>query len=187
MSERILDCGDFHSSKAMGKQFIDGEHVYASNYIYSSVRDWLDQVFMYVAFTPEEMAAIAETSLDNKSILNAEYNCDDSEDKIFLLSCFDLINTSFGFFGKAYVPDPARCTHGTDYAKCMGLRVISENNSSWWLRTPGCPRSAFSIPYAGCFDQNSHQLVFRNSIGIRPAFRIPDYFNGKLKSDHNAD
>ena len=187
MSERILDCGDFHQSHAVGKQILDGEAVYASNYLYSSVRDWLNQVFIYVAFTPEEMAAIAETVLENKSLLSAEYNCDDCEDKIFLLSCRDLIDNSFGFCDKADMPDPARCAQGTDFAKCMGLAVVLWNNSWWWLRSPATKRSAGIIAHSGWFDHNSHQLVFRNSIGIRPAFRIPDYFTGKLKSDHNAD
>ena len=79
----------------------DGNPVYASNYEYSAIRTWLNAEFYESAFTDQEKEYILTTTVDNslESTMNlgGQYVCDDTQDKVFLLSLSDVNNTEYGF------------------------------------------------------------------------------------------
>jgi len=122
----ILDSQEyypFHNSKS-------------NNYELSNIRKWLNASFYNTAFNALQKELISTTLVDNslKSTGNTynDYVCDDTYDKIFLLSREEYQN---------YYSNPQlRSDVGTDYAKAQGLFVQSNNTtkgkSNWLLRSP---------------------------------------------------
>lgn len=118
---------------------------YASDWVTSSLRQWLNNSFYNTAFSAEEKEQIGTSHLENKSTHSSAYDSADTYDKIFLISYYDAINSAYGFNSDidAY-DDIARQMKGTDYAKCQGLDVVYDNSDSsyngnsllWWLRSP---------------------------------------------------
>ena len=112
---------------------------YASNWEYSSLREWLNNEFYNTAFTNNQKSKILPTHNENKSTYSSTYDSIDTEDNIFLLSYYDATNSAYGFNSSSIAYDTARQLKGTDYAKCQGLCVSSSyGGTSWWrLRSPG--------------------------------------------------
>ena len=160
---------------------------YAGNYFYSSILHWLNNDFYNIAFTEVQKNNIEKTQLDN-SCYRPDYpeqNAPSSNDKVFLLSYEDAINTHYGFDSDKYRDDIARLAKGTDYAKCQGLWVDFGKDyygkSAWWLRTP-----SYSSRYA-CHVSNqglvgSEKAVCAADYGVRPACVLSN-----LQSDTSMD
>ena len=143
--------------------------VYANDYESSSIRQWLINDFYNTAFSASEQANIAFTPLDN-SAYSSQYNSNPTNDKIFLLSWNDVLNTSYGF-SSSYGSNPARQASGSDYAKCQGLYEFSETAKSNWLS-----RSAGNYSYLACYvyydGYASRNNVYGTHLGVRPAFKF---------------
>lgn len=157
---------------------------YASDYETSSVREWLNNDFYNTAFTDSEKEEINTTTLNNDgyytSVETTGYEKLDSNstnDKIFLLSYNEVLNSDFGFNSSSSAPDPARFSQGSDYAKCQGLYVqikpdhYSNNNSYWVLRSPG-GSSDYCCGVKSTGRSNFDYGVYRSLKGIRPAIYI---------------
>ena len=119
ISHYILDVKDFTESAT-------------SSYAESDIRKWLNEDFYNTAFTAEEKAKILTTLVDNSVESTGEsvnkHACDDTEDKIFLLSVKE---------ANAYFTDETRLAKCSDYAKKQGLYVSPKTKCSWWwLRSP---------------------------------------------------
>lgn len=138
----------------------------------SSLRNWLNNVFLNKAFSEEESNQIPTVQVaadENPSY--STYPGIATSDKIFLLS----IKEAEQFF----VTDNARRCAPTAYAKARGAYTNSgyktasgEAACSWWLRSPGDDRrSAASVSNNGgiCYygDDVSSELV-----SVRPALWI---------------
>ena len=108
----------------------------------------LNKGFLQTAFTSGELAAIADTSVDNtkESLQDAAgnlstsktYVCPNTTDKIFLLSEKEVTTSAYGFAAyDVYIGDSngtttsTRIRMSTDFAKDSGA-----NLHSWWLRSP---------------------------------------------------
>ena len=121
---------------------IDSKTVYPNNYKYSTIRAYLNgkyesddtQVktafenkgFLQTAFTTTAQALIADTEVDNskettghsEDTYAATYACEDTTDKIFLLSESEVINSDYGFAAyDSYGQGNARIRVSTDFAK----------------------------------------------------------------------
>ena len=139
---------------------IAGETVYANNYKYSTIRAYLNgkyesndtqsksayenKGFLQTAFTAGAQNLIAVTTVDNSAASTTDsdnnvteatdYACEDTEDKIFLLSIKEA--TSYGFreydtFGGDRIRKP------TDYAKANHAEDSNNDyGGEWWLRSP---------------------------------------------------
>ncbi len=161
--------------------------VYANDYEASSIRKWLNNDFYNTAFSENQKNEISITTLNNDGyytlIGTSGYEKLDSnktEDKIFLLSYNDVINSSYGFNSDVDVYDDARIVQSSDYAKCQGLRVYeSSGSSSWFLRTPGVDsyHSCYIdvLGAVGC--DSTYYNVCRSDIGVRPALRFNKIVN----------
>ncbi len=142
LSQLIID-GQTMNSSADNKT-VESNTVYANNYEYSEIRSWLNADFYNVAFNALQKASIATTLVDN-SLATAGtkpdgtngYLCANTEDKVFLPSLADIINTNYGFNSDPLVNDTARIIVSTDYANAQGLVRWSDPNASYlWTRSP---------------------------------------------------
>ena len=109
--------------------------------------DWSNKGFLYSAFTASAITQIDDTEVDNSlRSTNPEANanvyqynenfvCENTTDKIFLLSEYQVTSSSYGF--KAY--DNTRTRVPTDYAKANYSYIKSYNGKYggfWYLRSP---------------------------------------------------
>lgn len=159
-----------------------GETYYcANNYAKSSIRDWLNDDFYHTAFSSEDEGNIKTPHLENKAYLQeySQYDCADTDDKVFLLSYSDVLNPNYGFSSNDCDYDKARRAQGTNYAKCQGLWVNSssgseyEGNSNWRLRSPGYGAYYSCIVFNfGNANDRSYCGTGRTGVGVRAALNI---------------
>ena len=137
-AKNIIDVRVFYSGD--NGRIINGNTIKKSDYEHSAIRaflnglsyqkisggaqeacdDYLNKGFLQAAFTPSEFNSIAETTVDNSlaSTGNEGYACNDTSDKIFLLSL-----SEYGKFGGR--------PKGTNFAKAKS----SSYTDAWWLRS----------------------------------------------------
>ena len=188
ISERILDVQPFNDTHYNWAYKDSSCEVYASNYEFSSIREWLNDDFYNLAFSTDEQEKILTCKINNKCYYTSsgitgyeEFDANPTEDKIRLFSAGASGNSKYGFSEKS-----GRQAYGTAYAKCQGLYIPygSYDSSSWWLRSAynsgsiGCV-----IDYSGNFSGCSVQF----NEGIRPAFRFVDINNFDHKHDYKTD
>ncbi len=149
---------------------------YASDWVTSSLRQWLNNDFYNTAFTAEEKEQIGTSHLENKSTYSSTYDSADTYDKIFPISYYDAINSAYDFNSSSGYYDTARQLKGTDYAKCQGLYVYNDSGSSyngnswWWLRTPG--RYSYYACRVDSYGSVFSDIVNYYNYGVRPAFKF---------------
>lgn len=149
--------------------------VYANDYATSSVRTWLNNTFYNTAFTNAEQSAMTTTALDNSAYPGYnQYNCTSTNDKLFLLSYSDSVNTAYGF-SSSTSSSSKRYTGGSDYARCQGLEAdyspeSSNGISNWFLRSPG--NNTYFASTVRKDGTVSYDGVHSTTTGIRPAFKI---------------
>ncbi len=183
VSSMILDSLNYNYTG--DDRTIEGVQVHGNNYKYSTIRAFLNgydgseyQVanyankgFIDLAFTEVEQAKIHETLVDNsvKSTgqTQNQYVCDDTNDKLFLLSYKELNKQENGY--KTYTD---RMRKGTDYAIANGLSVSSNNHSYYWTRSPnlGYSHYAYQVDRDGSVGNGSG--VYDGNSGVLPALKI---------------
>ena len=109
----------------------------------SSLRRWLNETFLFEAFSEEEQALIQVTTVpaendpiyaENGFSWLAQPDGEDTEDKLFVFSVSEVID----YFG-----DTSMVTSPTPYAYQRGLErdswyySLEEDCCGWWLRLPG--------------------------------------------------
>ncbi len=138
---------------------------YANNYVGSSIREWLNNDFMMTAFSEEQQANIKVSTLNNDCPENMSFSAAATQDKVFLLSYYDVNNSDFGF-----TSDESRVIPSTDYAKCQGAYEF-ENSTLWWLRTPDSSSiDAYFVSVPGVAEYSTD--VNETDMGIRPAMAL---------------
>ena len=144
---------------------IDGEKVYANNYKHSDIRAWLNGEFLDTAFVEVAQSLIETTEVDNSAYSTGyssnEYACENTFDKVFLLSYREVVNSEYGFASDYSDYDTARRMTVSDYARSTGAHINTSSSyfgcGYWWLRSPddnnsGSARSVFGDGYAGISD-----------------------------------
>ena len=143
-------------------------YIYPNNYKYSQIRAYLNGLdyyydtsstettkktdytgkgFLQTAFTQNAQGLIAETVVDNSpettgyssDTYATKYACENTTDKIFLLSESEAINSDYGFAAyNSYGKGNARIRFPTDYAKAnYAVQSPTEGyGGHWWLRSP---------------------------------------------------
>ena len=169
--------GDNYYTSANGAP----EGTYANNYKYSNVRKWLNSDFYEIAFNNIESALILITEVDNGAssiydygytgITKDTYLCENTNDKIFLLSRNERTNDDYGFVGYSVLTsDYSRATGTFMYA---GKTSYYYGNGEWMLRSP-CDFSSHEInnvDYAGR-EYISNMIYYNTLYGVVPALRI---------------
>lgn len=197
MSEIILDAQPFVSSVKINKsnptgyQCLNNSGNYASDYSTSEVREWLISSFYNSAFSAAEDSLISSVEIkDNNSYFSSKIN-----DKIFLLSKDDLINTKYGFISDEAAYDSARvCSSFSDYSISQGMYTDNSNSLTYHKAAYMLRTSYFSdsVYYATAFDgivrASSNEIGFSAPYspdaasplylkGIRPAIVLEDINN----------
>ena len=151
-------------------------HRYASssnNYKNSEIRTWLNDDFLNSAFKLDS-SLIQTTTVDNSaSTTNSSsntYACENTEDKIYLLSYKDYINTSY------FSNNSGRMCKTTDYARANGVWYSTSSsyyyNGYYWTRSPDSNYSdyAWHVDYDG--NLYDYYFVSYSDGGVRPALTI---------------
>ena len=157
-------------------------NIYQNNYKYSQIRAYLNGLdyyydtsstkttkktdytgkgFLQTAFTQKAQGLIAKTVVDNSpettgyssDTYATKYACENTTDKIFLLSESEVINSGYGFDAYiSYGKGNARIRFPTDYAKanCADASSTDGCGGYWWLRSPICDsniKKAYTLPF----------------------------------------
>ena len=189
MCETIIDSQPYSNTRYLNISVSDRTYTdfndstytnYASDYETSSIRQWLNNHFYSIAFTDSEKTEINITNLNNDgyftSIGTTGYealDCNETNDKIFLLSYNEVRNSAYGFSSDASVSgrDIARTAECSDYAKCQGIHTYG--SSPWLLRSPGASSGC------GCAVTEDGYCISYIDVsstyhGIRPALKFID-------------
>ena len=153
----------------------------SNNYAESKIRAWLNSTFYETAFTSLQQSIILTTEVDN-SLASAgdtsnPYVCENTLDKLFLLSYAEATNNSYGFsYSKFYPYDSTKKMLTSDYSRAMGAYISTSSDfygiGYWWLRSScddnaRCVRGVDNFGYIG-----SGYYVGSERIGVVPALRI---------------
>lgn len=178
MANLILDSQEYYPSTS--SRTVNGKTIYANNYAYSTIRKWLNETFYTTAFNEYERAIIQLTTVDNSLSTTGNatgpYVCENTQDRVFLLSYQDVTNSSYGFNGDRSAEDTARQLKSTEYAKSQGVYVSTINShygtGLWWLRSPYEENSYSSRSvYSGGYTSYVY-LVSNTNEGVVPALRV---------------
>ena len=171
----MLDVHCYYSSTS--SRTIDGETVYANNYEHSGIRTWLNDDFYNSAFALGK-SNILTTTVDNSASstddLNSPYASNNTQDKIFLLSYKDYINSDYGFSTETGQTNTRSCKT-TDWARARGSYYNTGSypyNGLSWTRSP-CGESyrAWEISYSGAF-RSYDNVDGTSGASVRPALSI---------------
>jgi len=183
VSRLVLDCAKW---SAYGKRReIDGQTIYPNNYEYSYARAFLNGYFYDKAFTLNK-DYIATTEVDNRaSTTNADpsmYACQNTYDKLFLLSYKDYQNVDYGFPNHTKAA-AERYSKTSEYARVAGVTYYDadpENDEKftgfYWTRSPhySVLDNTFYAAVVYPDGEMSHSKVTHEEgqPGIRPAMRL---------------
>jgi hypothetical protein len=189
VSHSVLDSHDYHHDDYQVSPWdpyfpeedppVEEETGNANDYSASDIRSWLNNEFYSWAFSTFEKSMITTTLVDNSQASTenryglSHYFCDDTNDKVFLLSSKDIVNSSYGF-STEYTSSNTRQKIGTDYAKAMGSQDHSVSDSSiyanWWLRSPhNFEYSVGQVSFdGGAYDYQVNDTTY----GVVPAIRL---------------
>lgn len=136
-----------------------------------SLRKWLNETFLNEAFSEEEQKAIITTTVQTAAHGN---EMDPTSDKIYLLSCEEVMEEAYGFN-----PDPTesvdtRLATGTTYAldaesDMLDLQELPDPEEAeiWWLRSVSQNRVANN---AACVWSEGN--VGRQGVGVNSEFLL---------------
>ena len=185
-NKALLLCENIIAHKSYNERSIEG--VAANNYAASEIREWLNNEFLNMAFFEVSQSSFIETTTVNNSaastVCNNKYVCEDTNDKIFLLSTSEALNDIYGFdsyysfegMTDFSLDDPARRIKSSDYSRATGVWMSTNTddygNSSWWLRSPYCSGNS-SARFVG-FRGSVHNYTYTSSadFGVVPALVI---------------
>ena len=200
LAEDVLTANiTFYTSESNRK--VNGKTIYANNYEYSTIRAWLNGYnglgysvadfssfmagdyqnngFLNQAFTKTEQSLILKTTLDNSASTTGDasnkYVCNDTNDKVWLLSYKEALNANYGFKTLASNYDTAKRKKPTDYARANHALYYGSGeylyNGQWFLRS--------SNPYGGDYVRTVFQYgtiddpyVNYTHIGVAPALKL---------------
>ena len=173
LSETLLDAHRYN-------EYYEGTKggYYANNYLNSEIRAWLNGDFYGSAFALAD-SAILTTNVDNSAATTNStsnpYACENTQDKVFLPSYKDYINSSYGF-STSTTNSNTRCAKTTDWARARGAAVYSTSssylyNGYYWTRSPKSDGSSFAwcVFNGGNLSGDWVNSTYR---GVRPSLSI---------------
>lgn len=184
-------CNSYSNKRTVGSD----TNIYPNNYKYSQIRAYLNGLdyyydtdsttttkkteytekgFVQTAFTSTAQSLIAETEVDNSVESTGDstnnYVCENTNDKVFLLSYKEVVNSDYGFNS-----NNTRIRVTTDYAKAnyASQITISGEGGWWWLRSPNYNDNSCSVYDVECGGRaDLPSVVDYNNFGVVPALCI---------------
>ena len=132
-----------------------------------TLRPWLNDEFLNVAFSAEEQEQIQLSKVTaDKNPSNRTNPGNDTTDQVFLLSINEVDQYFFS--------DSARQCNPTAYAGAQGCYEDSENGNCcwWWLRSPGLIAHFAADVYTDGSVEYSGLNVNYDYVGVRPALWV---------------
>ena len=211
LAEDVLNANiPFYNTSS--KRTINEETIYANNYEYSTIRAWLNSYngtkysvtdyssfsagdyqnngFYNQAFSQREKDIILTSVVNNSKIttdsLSNPYESNNTNDKIWMLSYKDAINSIYGFGTSAFNYEKTRKKLATDYALANNV-YLDDSNGYWKLRSPDT-----SYDVSWCV-RGSGQIygayVTFTGAGVAPALKInlnaSTYVNDDITSGYS--
>ena len=158
---------------------------YANNYMYSNVRNWLNETFYKTALNQTQQGIVLTTEVDNSeesaspygSSINNKCTCENTSDKVFLLSIREVTNEANGF-ASSFTSDAARKMMTSDYSRATGAYMDTtedyNGNGWWWTRSPYDSNDRFTTKAYMIFETgiSSPYDIGSSAGGVVPALRI---------------
>ena len=151
----------------------------SNNYKESEIRAWLNATFYNTAFSDLQKALVNTVTVDNSGestgYSSNPYACENTSDKVFLLSYKEVTNSAYGFSSSYGTYDTARRKTVSDYARATGAYMSTssgyDGNGWWWLRSPHYDFSSLArvVHYGGSTGSN---YVLNTYHGVVPALQI---------------
>ncbi len=170
----------------LDSQQYDYDSSSSNNYANSTIRAWLNDTFYNTAFTSLQQALIQTVTVDNSvnsttdtgnNITKATmYACGNTNDKVWLLSEYEVTKSDWGFASYS-TSDRARRKTTSDYARCQGAytNTSADYNGKgwWWLRSPSCISRSYArgVDYDGRAAYSYNSVYYTNN-GVVPALKI---------------
>lgn len=175
---------DYVGAKSKSDYQGDIDTVYSNNYKYSEIRSWLNTDFYTQAFYFDN-DNVSVSSVDNSmsSTLDSEdsFVCEDTNDKLFLLSAKELTTCDYGFNASLNDKDLQRRCKTTDFSRASGTSYkysYSESkdyyqNGTYYTRSPiyDCD-CAQSVIFDGSFGSYGYDYVGLSRAGVRLGLRV---------------
>ncbi|MDE5562102.1 MAG: hypothetical protein K2J01_00870 [Clostridiales bacterium] len=177
LCDTIIDSGVYHNSQ--DSREIGGTTVYASNYMHSDIRAWLNGTFYAKAFSSAQQQNIQLTTVNNSAATTCKsensYACENTQDKIFLPSYKEIHNSAYGFVSAGGDADESRMMLVSDYARATGAWMSDAyawfGRGMWWTRSPIWD-SAIDISQATPSGTVAGSEVDSAYVGVVPAMRV---------------
>ena len=119
-----------------------------NDYSKSTGRKFITENFLYYAFTKAEIAMIPTVEVDNSGRSTGEFGnvcaCDNTFDKVFMPSIWELIEPAYGFNTDGKAADNKRAKYVTDYGISQGAITYTRTNGK--MPTSYSTRSPNPIP-----------------------------------------
>ncbi len=131
---------------------VHGYDASSNNYANSEIRSWLNADFYEAAFVLGDSYSVASAVDNSAATTDSPSNpnaCENTSDRVFLLSYQDYCNASYGFLDNS-----SRQCSPTDYAVARGASKDSSNvNGYYWTRSPdsGYSNRAWVVTSGGNF------------------------------------
>ena len=172
LSNKLLDTHNYYKNY----ETRDGD-IYPNNYEFSDIRKYLNSDFYNTAFTFGD-SYIKQTLVNNSSLttdsIENKYSSNNTNDKIFLPSYKDYLNSDYGFDINSDSISSTREAKLSDYARAKGAWCNIENDKytgSYWTRSPSSEfsYSAINVNSAGYL---SSYAVDGETHAIRPSLKV---------------
>ncbi len=171
--KQIIDCTQFDYGTTITNHFDQ-----------SDIRTWLNETFYNTAFSSLEKTQIVKTTISNNARNSNPYEnatlwnngvnihaTGDTQDNVFLLSMYEVTNTTYGFSGYN-ATDTMRKKTVTDYGKCQGAVIDNNGYGYWWTRSPRSliDRHALVVYNNGMAHEGCS--VYNTAFGVVPAITV---------------
>ena len=172
--DMIIDSREYYITDGSIRN-INGEAIYPNNYAHSTIREWLNECFFDIAFDDREKEIILASTVENRDEStgygNNPYACENTCDKVFLLSYGEAIKSNYGLNSTEL-----RQKISSDYARAQGAYTDTSSryvgNSQWWLRSPYIPYMMGFSCYVNYQGIGVYRSVNSTDLGIAPALNI---------------
>ena len=174
LSTKLLDATNYYDS--FETRTIDSKTVYSNNYKESNIREFLNNDFYNEAFNLGNDNVLDTLVVNEASTTNNnenKYVCENTTDKVFLLTYQDYISADYGFESNVEVKSETREAKTTDYARARGAfcNVNQNYTGAYWTRTPSSEYDycTYNINSTGFV---SEYVVLSTEYCIRPSISI---------------
>ncbi len=175
LSSMLLDTHEYYTDYET--RTINNKDIYANNYEYSTIRNWLNNDFYDQAFVFNG-SYVQETMIDNSystfdGTADSIYASNQTTDKVTLLSYKDYLDTNYGFESDANNTSITRQAKTTDYIRIRNAwcNTTLQYSGTYWTRSPSNEfyYAAWNVNSGGYL---STYVVDGNSHCVRPCITI---------------